>query len=112
MTVSIDILLSYKILISKKNALSVSTSAYLYKWINNFAYNFTISDRIVRRPRSARPPKRFGANHPFLYLLTAHDVPLFIGVYEGREFAQTSELLPETDRTVPIIKRIKRDASN
>ncbi|KAI8420396.1 hypothetical protein MSG28_008898 [Choristoneura fumiferana] len=35
----------------------------------------------------ARYPRRFDANRPFLYLLTAHQIPLFIGVYQGSEYA-------------------------
>ncbi|KAI8425756.1 hypothetical protein MSG28_011539 [Choristoneura fumiferana] len=35
----------------------------------------------------ARFPRRFEANRPFLYLLTAHQIPLFIGVYQGSEYA-------------------------
>ncbi|XP_073954087.1 antichymotrypsin-2-like isoform X2 [Choristoneura fumiferana] len=33
------------------------------------------------------PRQRFIANHSFLFLLIAHQIPLFIGVYKGSEFA-------------------------
>ncbi|KAI8420398.1 hypothetical protein MSG28_008899 [Choristoneura fumiferana] len=39
---------------------------------------------------SKRPNKNFIADRPFLYLLIAHRIPLFIGVFKGSEYAQIS----------------------
>ncbi|XP_073954090.1 serine protease inhibitor 3/4-like [Choristoneura fumiferana] len=39
---------------------------------------------------SAIPNQNFIADRPFLYLLIAHQIPIFIGVFEGSEYAQTS----------------------
>ncbi|KAI8420386.1 hypothetical protein MSG28_008896 [Choristoneura fumiferana] len=35
-------------------------------------------------------PLRFDADRPFLYLLIARQIPLFIGVYRGSEYAQAT----------------------
>ncbi|KAI8420406.1 hypothetical protein MSG28_008904 [Choristoneura fumiferana] len=45
---------------------------------------------IERRPCCGTIIERFEANHPFLYLLTACQIPVFIGIYEGSEYAKTS----------------------
>lgn len=50
---------------------------------------FIISGLVQERYRCARQRRCFVANHPFLYLLTVRQIPVFIGVYEGTEYVQT-----------------------
>ncbi|XP_073954070.1 serpin B7-like [Choristoneura fumiferana] len=51
------------------------------------AASTAIMKRVIKRAKS-NPV--FNADRPFLYLLTARNILLFIGVYEGREYAQAT----------------------
>ncbi|KAI8420407.1 hypothetical protein MSG28_008905 [Choristoneura fumiferana] len=61
----------------------------------------------VQIPCCARSIKRFEASHPFLYLLTARTIPLFIGIYEGSEYAEVpSERNDLTEYDMALLKRL------
>lgn len=80
-----------------------------------FIYRFSFFPAMFMRELCYRPRQHFNANRPFLFLLTACQIPLFIGVYKGSEFAAWIEVAErlslcvirkrENDCQLPVCKR-------
>lgn len=58
-------------------------------------------------PCCIRRPRKFKADRPFVYLLAAREFPIFLGIYQGSEFAVPDESDSDTDQMKPVNVGVK-----